>query len=356
MSTKALTINADNILNSYNSGTSIRKIAASTGTTTNFIKNILLENGCKITIQKTTRPETVKEIINLFNSGLSQTVISNQLNVAKDVVCDILKRNGVKSRTRSEQHVLDQIRETGLSEQEVIDIFLSGIGISGIYAKHGFTVAATKTILAKHGINTRNRSEQQFARLSITPQEERDRIIKAAHDAIRGTKRSKEDLFKRALTIESRPETFASKNEVRLAKMLGDRGIKTIPQKAIGSYNCDLAAFPVVVEVFGGHWHWTGQHLARAEERINYILNQGWSVLMVADTDSFPITNEVADYIASYIENARTDPSFACEYRVIWGAAEYTTSGGLNDDNFSIEPPFTHTRDATNGQYITIPK
>lgn len=101
--------------------------------------------------------------------------------------------------------------------------------------------------------------------------------------------------------------------------MLSDRGIKTIPQKAIGSYNCDLAAFPVVVEVFGD-LALDGSASARAEESTTSF-NQGWSVLMVADTDSFPITNEVADYIASYIEKARTDPAFACEYRVIWGCS-----------------------------------
>src|SRR5690606_37643437 len=111
---------------------------------------------------------------------------------------------------------------------------------------------------------------------------------------------------------------------------------------AIGPYNCDLAVHPVAVEVFGGGWHWHGAHYARAEERFRYIMNEGWYVLVVVVgfNGRFPLTPAVGDYVASEIERARRDPSLVGQYRVVWGAGEFSTGGRLEDDHFSIEPPF----------------
>jgi hypothetical protein len=75
---------------------------------------------------------------------------------------------------------------------------------------------------------------------------------------------------------------------------------------------------------------------------------------MVAVNAGSPMTQAVADYVAAYIKQARSNPSAPREYRVIWGAGQFSTSGGLNDDNFSIEPPFTVTRDITTGRYYRI--
>ena len=347
-------MDTQNIINSYKLGFGLKQIATSHCTTAHIIKNILLESGYKIREGKICSPDIAIEIVRLYNDGISQTNIAIKLDITKGIVYDIITRNNIKTRTRTEQLILDETSRENISESDIISMFSDGIGIRGIYERLNVSIACVNACLAKHGVKTRNRSEQQFARMARATDDEIAHLVKKAHDATRGRKATNGELIKRALTLESRPSTFDSKGERDLAAMLLDRGINTIPQKAIGRYNCDLAAYPVAVEVFGGHWHWHGDHLARTEERVNYMLNQGWTVLMVANTETYPITNEVADYISSYIERFRSDPTIACEYRVIWGAGKFTTCGGLNDENFSIKPPFTNARNSTNGQYMTI--
>ena len=137
--------------------------------------------------------------------------------------------------------------------------------------------------------------------------------------------------------------------------MLADRGIKTIPQFPIGRYNCDLATDSIAVEVWGGHWHWHGAHLARTEERFRYIMNRRWNILVVCIQKSFPLTAAVGDYVASYIKTLSSSPPNICEYRVIWGAGEFSTGGRADDDYFSVKPPFTRAHNLTTGRYMRIP-
>jgi len=148
--------------------------------------------------------------------------------------------------------------------------------------------------------------------------------------------------------------THVSEIELELAGMLSERGIETTPQLAIGPYNCDLAARPVAVEVFGGHWHWHGHHLARVEERFRHLMDAGWNILVIPVNFSSPLTAAVADYAASYIKATRRDPPAICEYRVVWRAGEFATSGCADDDEISIEPPFRSARDPATGRYKTV--
>jgi hypothetical protein len=137
--------------------------------------------------------------------------------------------------------------------------------------------------------------------------------------------------------------------------MLQDRGIPTIAQQAIGPYNCDLGAYPVAVEVFGGGWHWYGDHVAIVPKRFRYILDAGWHILAVKIDAAFPLTSVTADYIAAYIQQARSDPSSRREYRVIRGAGETLASGSADDDQISIVPTFTAGRNVL-GQYTRVPR
>lgn len=358
MTTEILTLNTNNIIKSYNAGQSILAIAKTIGVDQAVVANIILDSGYKLIKGSVCSPETSEIVSAMYKDGFSQIDISAKTGFSVYTISDVVARNFVKSeiRSRSTQHVMDELRNSGKTEQDVIAAFNSGIGVAGMMDAIGISVAATKTILKKNGIALRNRSQQQFARMASYTKEEIKKLTRNANIASKYRTVSVESLCKRAKTVEKKVDFWQSDSEIILAKMLLERGIETIPQKAIGRYNCDLTSNTVAVEIFGGHWHWHGQHLARTKDRVNYILDQGWDVLMVAVNQSFPLTDEVADYIASYINSRSRNPTRPREYRVIWGAAEFTTSGRLNDENFSIEPPFTSTRDTTNGQYMTIAK
>jgi very-short-patch-repair endonuclease len=294
----------------------------------------------------------VNYIINKYATGVGTLAISKALGVGYQPVTRILSENGVHLRNKREAVIAGVLSKVSIAE--IISLFSNGIGVNGISERFGVSRAAVGNILKDQGIALRNRSQQQFARMKNATPEQIKALTKSAHDAVRGTKKSRSSQEEFAQTKEARGSGISSPAEYALASMLKDRGIETVRQKAIGIYNCDLASGTVAVEVFGGNWHWHGNHLARTEKRFNEIMNSGWNILAIAVNASSPLTDAVADYVAAYIQEVGRNPPVTCEYRVIWRAGEFSTGGRLNDENFSIEPPFTCTRDIVSGRYVTI--
>ena len=239
--------------------------------------------------------------------------------------------------------------------REIVTLYNAGTSINALAKQFRVSRPTITNRLELTGIKLRNQSESETLKWNKMSPEMRENQVEAAHEASKGRVMPIEEKIKRARTVEKRLYNV-SPYEITLAEMLLERRIKTIPQKAIGPYNCDLAAFPVAVEVFGGNWHWSGRHLRRIKKRINYILNAGWSVYMIPVTASWPLTDAVADYCAAYIEQARSDKAFTCEYRVVWGAGKFETAGTLDDDDVSIEPPFGRSKDLATGRYKTVPR
>ncbi len=205
------------------------------------------------------------------------------------------------------------------------------------------------------GITPRGCSDAALVRASKMSPEARSAQAAAAHVAATGRRKPFEESCRIAQGRELHGNSI-SDNERFFRNLLTERGIETIPQKAIGPYNCDLGAFPVAVEIFGGHWHWYGYHARVTDKRFRYILNAGYHILVVADYGRVPICEATADYAVTYIESMRSDPSARREYRVIRGAGELIASGSVDDEHISIVPTFTIGRNPTNGQYIHVPR
>lgn len=247
-----------------------------------------------------------------------------------------------KLRTSAPIDKICQLYEKGMSENAIAKKL-----------KIGRRVIRNRLLYA--GIHIRSQSEAESLKWSQMSIAKRRRQVSAAHKAAKGRIVSFDEKYQRAFTNQQNLNHVSS-NEILLSNLLELRKIKTIPQFAIGPYNCDLAANPVAVEVYSGHWHWYGRHLRRVEERFNYILNAGWFIYVVAISKSFPLTDDVVDYLASYIKSIRRNKPSRTEYRVVWGAGKYIASGSLNDNHISIIPPFTNTRDVTTGRYKSIPR
>ena len=277
---------------------------------------------------------------------MTQANLSNEFGIGKKRIVKILKENGIDTSRKL----------ISVDIEKAVRLLESGRGVSGIAEELGVTRMIMTRIFKNAGIKTRNRSEQQFARMASYTPEQRKLLATPSHNAARGCTRRESSKEIAAKTKERNNRILKSDSESILMDMLRQRGIETIPQKAIGIYNCDLATESVAVEIWGGHWHWHGAHLARTEKRFNEIMNRGMSVLVVAVTVTSPLTDAVADYVAAYLKNFSMNPTLPREYRVIWRAGEFFTCGGINDDNFSVKPPFTATRDISNGRYKTIPR
>lgn len=156
---------------------------------------------------------------------------------------------------------------------------------------------------------------------------------KAAHNAVRGTKRSLEDLEKRAIGKERKPPKM-SRWESFFADWLTSQGIEFTFNKAFGKYNFDFAiGDSVAVELFGGGFHADGRAAARLNDRMTYILNRGWNVYIIwclsKEETIFP--GCLNDFL-SFLKSRSGDKSGCCQYRVIWSDGDPISSGGFESD------------------------
>ena len=285
-------------------------------------------------------------IIKEYLSGIGIMKLCKKYKASFYTVNDILLKRGIK-RERPINTV---------DHETVITLHNQGIGVSGIAKRLGVSPGTIKLVLLRNNIKPRNRHEQQLVRMQNTTPEDRKKLTQKAHEAKRGKPNSLEAKEKHALTIFKKGTYNTSKYETFLYNLLVARGLSPLRQFPVSIYNCDLALPPVMVEIFGGHWHWSGSHLAIIEERVRCILNAGYHLLIFPVNNISPFTESIADYIISFFDFAQRNPAATREYRVIWRSGEVITSGCIDDDNISIEYPFTIRRNISNGQYESIPK
>lgn len=291
----------------------------------------------------------MNNLVSEYESGVSVDDLARNLGIGRTTVYRKLRAAGAQMR------VGQFVKSADPDMAAALTLFNSGLGVAAVAERIGTTRIILQRAFRDAGIPTRNRSEQQFARMARMSPEDRQRLADAAHEAAKGREHTPAEKAKRARTNAARKDR-ASHYEVALLDMLRARGVAAVPQRPIGPYNCDIAIHPVAVEVWGGHWHWHGKHIATTEQRVRYLMDAGWHVLIVAVNSTSPLTPAVADYVVAETERLRRDPSAVREYRVIWRACEDATGGRADDDHFSVEPPFTNARDPATGQYKRVPR
>lgn len=207
------------------------------------------------------------------------------------------------------------------------------------------------------GLTVRDSSNAHIASAARQTKEQRSAWTKAAHDAVRGSKRSFNDLCKRANGVEKNPPPM-SKHELHFTELLKENlGMwrKVQFQKAVGIYNLDFVVDDsIAVEIFGGGFHGYDRHLARHQDRVRYILNAGFHVLIlwvIKPTDYF--WTVAIQQLHSLREFSCCHPTAPRQYRVVWRDGKFIHSCDAQSDNFPIKPAFKRLRDA-NGRYYTI--
>ncbi|RYF36018.1 MAG: hypothetical protein EOO38_28295 [Cytophagaceae bacterium] len=111
--------------------------------------------------------------------------------------------------------------------------------------------------------------------------EERLKLTQAAHKTSRGSKKTEENLIRRALGVQqaakqSDPER-AIENQLNLA------GVPTVPALAVFKYNIDLACPDVLLAIeVQCNWH-TSEVKAKADMlKLHHLIRHGWLVVYVA--------------------------------------------------------------------------
>ncbi len=247
-------------------------------------------------------------------------------------------------------------KRTDIDPRYVVRKYTGGVGVQGIAEALGCSPSPVERILRERGVKLRNRSEQQFARMKRASKAEIKNLTAAAHAASRGSVHSQEYREKIAKTREERCLHTSPLEDMIFSDMQA-RGLSLKRQTAIGRYNADFTIDSIAVEIFSGGWHFVPSRRSFEERRINDFLDGGWGVIVLClDSRRRPYSPAVADYLYSSIEGARSDPSAAGKYRVIWGAGEYESTGSLENNEVSLVPPFHTRRNSATGRYEAVPR
>jgi very-short-patch-repair endonuclease len=220
---------------------------------------------------------------------------------------------------------------------DLVERYDAGESVQRLAASQGISRNAINRLLVGEGRAIRDRSSGQRARHLGTTVEERLAMTAAAHDAKRGRPNTWEARCRAAQTREQ-SGAFATAREQEFIGLLVERGLHVTPQRAIGPYNCDLAAGTIAVEIFGGNWHATGDHAARYPERCDYILDQGWHLLIAWNQSRDPLSAHAADYLVAFHEFTERNPTAPREYRVIRGCGELLARGERPFDHLALVP------------------
>lgn len=290
----------------------------------------------------------IDNFVQRYEAGESVKSIADSIGVTDKVISMRLARRGVSIRhDRSHSFSAE-------TERAIIECFKSGVGVGGVSDKLGLGVSHSPIarVLKKNGINTRNRSEQQFARMARSTPEQIAALTKAAHDAARGRVAQHSEIIKRAKAMAG---VIRSEHEAAVVNALNEAGIECLPGFPVDRYNVDVVVGRVAVEVFGGGWSFSDKkRIARYVERTKKIADFGFNTIFIVTGKRFmPIDYS---HLISAINEFNSDPSATGQYRVIWGGKDGLSGNcdELNEDAFIC--PFVNVRDVTTGRYISVPR
>jgi len=255
-------------------------------------------------------------------------------------VIDVPRKFGsVRSQDEIRKASETRMARLPLPIEEIVTRYRAGESEKSLGAAFGVSRQVIKRRLEIAGVERRSMSEAirlGFARLDPA---ERKRIASFANTATRGRPKSFETKCLSALTRQER-EVGVSPTELLMQVWLLERYANAIPQCAIGPYNADVAIPPVAVEIFGGGWHGYGRHKRRSAERYRYILNQGWSVIVIwVDARLYPLSETAADYVVARLNEISRNPSLIGQYWVIRGDGKEVAAGRDDLDQLTIKPP-----------------
>ena len=190
----------------------------------------------------------INEIVTLYGNGMSENAISKRFNVSRNVIALRLTQAGIKRRTQSEAETL---KWSQMSEE-----------------------------MCKHQ-------------------------VKAAHDKVRGMKRSHENLVNHALSVQAKGRM--SKFEKLFFEAFTKAEIEVVPQYAVDVFNVDFAIpeKKIAIEVDGGHWHSSPRKIKQDIKKTEVLVSLGWTIIRFE-----VFRRKIEDVLADAVETVRSYPSF----------------------------------------------
>jgi very-short-patch-repair endonuclease len=263
-------------------------------------------------------------LVERYEAGDSIERIATAIGVTYAAVRQRLLKAGVTMRDNRREADAAIERATGLPIAEVteqmVNLYRDGNSLVSVGKRFGMTKPAVVKRLRERGVEIRTLAESSQLRFARMGEEERRSLTEPAHVAVRGQPRGFEAKCRAAETREGQ-QKIGSVLEAEMVEMLRERGVSPRIQVAVGPYNIDLAIeeTSIAVELFGGQWHNFGANAESYPERIKYLIDAGWHVVVIWVTRFAPLSRGATDYVIALHESVRRGESAVRQEWVIRG-------------------------------------
>ena len=184
----------------------------------------------------------------------------------------------------------------------------------------------SRDVIVRHireqGLTQRGKSSAMRARWSKLTQEERDALVRPAHDAVRGVKFDEERVRR---MVARRAGVLKSRYEERVFAAIEAHGLNPSPGYQVERFLVDIA-FPDVklaVEVDGGHWHSAPRKATQDARKTARLSVLGWDTLRIQVTKKTPdsVIADFAEEVAA-IYRGRVREAAALDVQGVSGGGE----------------------------------
>lgn len=291
-------------------------------------------------------PDELAYAINAYESGMSVKKVARKIGTYSAIVLNALAVECVKIRSRSEsqytrlatqnpavtkaraKHASSCRRSAkktaAIPVSEMLAMYDRGDPVKSIADRFGVDASSIVSRLKANGRKIRTLGEQQKIRWSRMSDSDRVSMMTGAHKASRGRKRSDSSNEAAAVTRFER-QTHIGASEERLAIDMKSRGLTFLQQFPIGPYNLDFAFEEslVAVEVECGNWG-KPRPVFKYLDRMKYIFDRGWRVLIVFTQSTKLLFPDVTDKIIAFRDVLGGNKPIDGQYGVIRGDGKRT--------------------------------
>ncbi len=201
---------------------------------------------------------------------------------------------------------------------DLIRRYQGGVSLKQLAEECGLSRTPLARALRGRRVPIRGRSEAERLKWTTLKRDRSliERQCAAAWVACRGRKQSAAELLLRAKRRYERL-TAMTATERTLHDLLEAAGLSVIPQLNVGPYNLDLAIREPRIAVEIQMAYLKGGKSVKPE-RLHYLLDRGWCVLIIAPGRRRPINwTRIIQHIVALAQFSGRDPSLAGQYRVI---------------------------------------
>lgn len=238
----------------------------------------------------------VDDLIRQHVAGASIVSLAAANGCNPKTVHAAFRRAGFKPITHRDR--LQQRFASAIDMPTVLAMHAQGVSMLQIANHFGVTRAPIVKLLRKEGIHVRGQSEAEtlkWATIKATPGGV-ERQCAAAWEGARKT--PTEEVVARRAVGHQRNVTRVGRHERELAQALQRHGVAVTPQRAIHTYNLDLAVDVdcVAVEILTNGT--SKAHAARHRKKAEDLIDRGWAVVWVLVTDAEQVGGCAQDVVA----------------------------------------------------------